>query len=367
MKNIINTQCVNNTKIIFAIPDLGSGGAERVVSILVNNLTEQGWIVEILMMFGRNNIYQINDRIEISELDLFGKSKIDRLLYLRKYLRRQKKAHKNLIVISFQITCLKYLLLSRIGLKIRIVSSERNNPYRNGASTFHKIKNALPYLLSNFCVFQTPAARDYYFLLRDTKCVIIPNPITESSYIWRANLSPARLIMVCRLATQKNIFMALNVIRILKSEFTNIHVDIYGEGPLYSRLLNQIEQMELNENVSLKGLTNNVHEIMAESSVYLSTSDYEGISNSMLEAMSVGLPIISTDCPIGGARMMLNNGAGILVPVGDECIFAKELKELLVNDSKAKVMSAKALEISKSYTPLHVTNRWRDVILKILG
>ena len=99
MKNIINTQCVNNTKIIFAIPDLGSGGAERVVSILANNLTEQGWIVEILMMFGRNNIYQINDRIEISELDLFGKSKIDRLLYLRKYLRRQKKAHKNLIVI----------------------------------------------------------------------------------------------------------------------------------------------------------------------------------------------------------------------------------------------------------------------------
>lgn len=355
----------NHLKLIFAIPDLGSGGAERVVSILTYHLIQKGYDVEILLMFGSEIKYRIHNNVKITNLNLFDFPKNKRIGILRSYLKEQKDSHNNIIVFSFQVTCLKYLLVSKIGLGIKIVSSERNNPYRNGISFWRKMANSIPYILSDFCVFQTPDARKYYNLIRHSKCKVIPNPIVESSYKWQGNNSPGNLIMVCRLAHQKNIPFALRVIDNLKPQFPNIHLNIYGEGPLKATLQQTIVEMNLRSNVTLRGLTNNVQEKMSQSSIFLSTSDYEGISNSMLEAMSVGLPIISTDCPIGGAHMMLSKGAGVLVPVGEELTFTNQLRNLLMDTRMANRLSINAIQESKHYSPQSIANNWSDIILNL--
>ena len=81
----------------------------------------------------------------------------------------------------------------------------------------------------------------------------------------------------------------------------------------------------------------NVQTYIVNASVFVSSSDFEGMSNSMLEAMAIGLPVVCTDCPIGGARMVIkNNINGILTPVGDDRIFADDIIGLLKKSGKSK-------------------------------
>ena len=72
-----------------------------------------------------------------------------------------------------------------------------------------------------------------------------------------------------------------------------------------------------------------MHEKMKSAVIYVSSSNYEGISNAMLEALAIGVPVICTDCPAGGARTYIQDGInGYLVPVGDEDALCEKLNEL---------------------------------------
>ena len=344
-------------KIIFAIPDMGSGGAERVISVLCENFTTQNISVEILMLFGGRRHYQLPPSIKIRELNLLQLSAIKRVYILRNIFKDLNSKDGPISVYAFHDSVLKYLLVASIGFDIRIISSERNNPYVKGKSWFSRLKASIPYLLSSHTVFQTPAARKYYFLPQ-YKCSVIPNPITEAKHAWTGDLSPEKLVSICRLHSQKNIPMSLRAINILKDRLPNIHLDIYGEGNLKDSLHQQIIDMGLSKHVSLQGVTNNVTKVLSESSIFISTSDFEGISNSMLEAMSVGMPVLCTDCPIGGASMMIGDDAGLLSKVGDAEAFAKKLFLLLSDKEMAHKLAANAKSKSKNYSLKTIAQKW---------
>ena len=97
-------------------------------------------------------------------------------------------------------------------------------------------------------------------------------------------------------------------------------------------------------------------------SVFVSSSDFEGMSNSMLEAMAIGLPVVCTDCPIGGARMVIkNNINGILTPVGDDRIFADEIIGLLKNPEKAKRLGKQASELREQLNIKKIAKEWEKL------
>lgn len=349
-------------KIIFIVPDLGSGGAERVVSVLGKEFVEKGISVEIVMLFTDRIQYSLPSSVKIRKMHLLTFPLWHRIKRLRALLKQIKKEDKRTSAFVFQDSCLKYVIAASIGLSIYIVSSERNNPYIKGNSFIQKIKAVLPYLLSSHTVFQTPKARAYYKMLPNKKCSIIPNPITISNNRWKGILLPSKLVSVCRLHEQKNLPMSLEVIDILKKRFPTIHLDIYGEGDLKDMLEQQIKEHHLEENITLCGTTQNVVDKLADASVFISTSDFEGISNSMLEAMSVGMPIICTDCPIGGAEMMLGDDAGILSPIGNSEMFAAKLAKLLLSETYARSLGQRALLKSYKFSPVNIAEKWLSII-----
>lgn len=345
-------------KIIFAIPDLGSGGAERVISILCNRFSSLGYAVEVLLFFGERIHYQLPFNVKTTKLNLLKESFPHRILKLRSVLKFIRKGKEQLIIYAFHDSVLNYLLAAKIGItNLKIISAERNNPYIKGISLFSRIKASIPYFLSSHSVFQTNDAELYYFLPKQ-KCTVIPNPIAESQYKWTGNISPDRLVSVCRLHSQKNIPMSLEIINSLRNQFPNIHLNIYGEGAMKNDIDHLIKQKGLEKHITLKGVTTEVTKILSESSVFISTSDFEGISNSMLEAMSVGMPIVCTDCPIGGASLMLSDGAGILSPVGDVQTFINNLTKVLTNNNLANELAKKAYLTSKKYTPDQIAEKW---------
>ncbi|MGN0308247.1 MAG: glycosyltransferase, partial [Lachnospiraceae bacterium] len=99
-------------------------------------------------------------------------------------------------------------------------------------------------------------------------------------------------------------------------------------------------------------------------SLYILSSNTEGMPNSLMEAMAMGLPVISTDCPCGGPRMLIQHGVnGLLVPVGEVEAMAAAMAEIMGNEEKARKMGMKALEIREKLNPFSVHEQWESYIL----
>ena len=138
---------------------------------------------------------------------------------------------------------------------------------------------------------------------------------------------------------------------------------IYGEGPLKNELQQKIDELGLNDCIHLLGSTRNLHEILANSFMFVSSSDHEGLSNSMLEAMAIGIPVVCTDCPIGGASMFIRNKVnGILTPIKDSDYFFKSMKYVIDNKKLLADMSKEAIKIREDLDASVIAKQWYDII-----
>lgn len=351
-------------KIIFLLPNLYAGGAERVVTVLAGEMVEMEYSVQILLLTDSICQYKVQENVELICLNTKEMSRTDRFKILRNHLKKEL-TNSRVVVIPFQRSCLKHALAASFGLEIPVIATERNDPNMYGSSFWHRVLASIPFILSKMCVFQTQDAANYYILPKHKK-KIIANPITPTDFVWKGNLLDKRIIMACRLDPQKNITMMIDAIELLANAIPDIKVDIYGDGVQRTELEKICIDKSLSDKIKFCGKTQNVLEKMSESSIYVSTSDYEGISNSMLEAMSIGMPIICTDCPIGGARMMLSNGAGVLIPVGDAEQLSNEIKYLLSNMDYASELGHMANERTRQYTSRIIAKSWLDIIYKIV-
>ena len=352
-------------KIVFLIPDMGYGGAERVVSIISKELAGFGHLVDIVCLFGSQVQYEISSKVELLDFSSFNSGLFRRVSHLRGYLKQQKKVNKKIVVIAFQSSCLNTVLLASLFTGVKVVSTERSNPLLKGTSIVDRIKASIPFLLSNLGVFQTPDASNYYRIMPVRKRVVISNPITSTDISWNNIIIPSGLISVCRLHPGKNISMSLAVISKLKKKYPNIHLDIFGSGSIETVLKTEAKDLGVENNVSFKGNTSQVINELSTHSIYVSTSNYEGVSNSLLEAMSVGIPIICTDCPIGGARMMLKDNCGMLSPVNDIESFVNKLDYLLSHPAEALEMAKKAKARTAFYSPSNIAKEWENVIVNL--
>lgn len=105
-----------------------------------------------------------------------------------------------------------------------------------------------------------------------------------------------------------------------------------------------------------------VHERVIKSSMFVSSSDYEGLSNSMLEAMAIGLPTICTDCPCGGARMIIKNGEnGLIVPAGDRVALTEAMKKIAMDQQLSRHLSREAQKIRTELSLDNIAERWESL------
>jgi len=138
---------------------------------------------------------------------------------------------------------------------------------------------------------------------------------------------------------------------------------IYGEGPIEQELKTYTAEKELTEKVIFAGVDENVLQKIRDASMFIITSNFEGLSNALLEAMSIGLPCISTDSPPGGARMIIHNGEnGILVPVGDKDELVKAMNKIVSDTEFAESIGKEALNIRWKISEEVVCEQWENLI-----
>jgi GalNAc-alpha-(1->4)-GalNAc-alpha-(1->3)-diNAcBac-PP-undecaprenol alpha-1,4-N-acetyl-D-galactosaminyltransferase len=355
-------------KITFIIESLEGGGAERVTSILTNKFFDVGLDVNLIILYKKENEYPINKKIK-KYYPTLNKSyfKIFRVLNRMYQVNKLISKLDSEIIISLSMPETNMLLVpSLISKSKRVILSERNDPKNFPKSKIIKGVRSILYMLADNIVFQTNEAKEYFSNLIQSKGSIIPNPIKEDlpqRFLGKRN---KEIINFCRLDTQKNLPMLIDAYEKIYQEYPDYSLSIYGKGPLETELKDYANQKDIGvQKIKFKGHTDNIHNEILESAMFVSSSNYEGISNSMLESLAIGIPTISTDCPVGGARMFIKPFQnGILVPVGDTIALYKAMKEIIMNDELSEKLSQNAVGIREELSVDRVAAKWMCIIEK---
>ena len=258
-------------------------------------------------------------------------------------------------------------ILSNLLLGIPIIVSERNDPNVKPKSFFLRFIRDILYHFSDGLVLQTYDANEYFKRKGFKSTRVIPNPLSPHLIPPYQGKRRKSFVTAIRLDKQKNVDMLLNAFKIASDHLNEFSLEIYGTGPEEERLKQLSNDLGINNKVIFAGFSKNLYEKIKDAYAFVLSSDYEGLSNSMIEALALGLPTISTDHPIGGARMFIQNGYnGILVPVGDATQLANAMVFLASNPQKATQFSKNAIHIRQELDISKIYSKWEDYLYKVM-
>lgn len=357
-------------KIAFVIERLFGGGAERVTAVLMNELCNDAEI-HLVSTYDHNEAdeYPTDARIIKHTIGKPPKNWILLIFQRVMFLRRVLKELDPSCVVSLATARTNILLkLALLGRKTPVILSERNDPKRNPTSKVIRLLRRWIYATCDGLVFQTREAQGFFPTSISKKSVVISNPITGTLPERYDGPRDRRMINCCRLVPQKNLDLLIDAFSDIADEFPDLSLVIWGEGEERARLEQKICDMNMGERIQLPGHSHDIYPEMWKAQLFVSSSDYEGISNSMLEAVALGVPTICTDCPAGGAREVIRNGEnGFLVPVGDREAMANAMRRVLSDQKLADQFSRNGCKLRDDIAPHVIAGKWRDYIDQTVG
>lgn len=349
-------------KIMMVITGMQSGGAERVMATLCNELTKQHQIC-LAIMKSRDSDYVLSDNIEIRTGNVKNKNLIDSVRFTKNTIEEWEPN----IILSFMTKSNIIALLARFGIKhkCKVIIAERANPFYAGK--MFKIVRRFLYPLADGCVFQTKQAQDYYKNILRCESIVLNNPLNPDF-----KLTPyegkrkKKIVTMGRLSPEKNQVLLIRAFARISEKYPEYTVEIYGDGPLREKLENLIRETGVENRVFLMGRKDNVQQFIQDASIFVLPSNSEGMPNALLEAMALGLPSIATDCPIGGPAMIVqNNKNGLLIPMNDEEVLIESLERVICDQKFAEQIGKTARNVTIDFGTEKVCAEWEAYLKKV--
>ena len=349
-------------KIMFYINVLGYGGAERVISNLANQFSDKGYKCVMVTSYSLEAEYELSPGIHRINL-LDSKSQLTGLkknVFLIKKLRDVISIEKPDVMVSFMAEANFRLLIAGIGKKGRKILSVRNSPDKEYAGKKFMLAKLL-FKLADGVVFQTEEAKNVFPKSIRKKSKVIYNQVDDKFY--NVNLQTERngIVTVGRLVEQKNHKLLIESFDLIKDKINDC-LYIYGDGSLKNELENEIRTRKLENRVYLKGVSKQVETELCKYRLFVLSSDYEGMPNSLMEAMATGIACLSTDCKCGGPKELLEKEE-YLYKVNNKKELSFKITELLTDDIKLKNDEIWVKEKSKKYKPQLIFNEWESYLM----
>lgn len=339
---------------------LSDGGAERVASMVANYYAQKGYAVLYLAALCADREYPLDERVEYRYVSVPPCSKVTRVLRRSWAIDKMIRDFGADIAVSFLE---KDALITNLRRTVPLIYSLRIDPARITQKFFRRVITLFSYRRAERIVFQTQGAMDFFKEDIRSHGVIIPNPLTRDLPYWDPHNCEKRIITACRLTRQKNLPMLIKAFALFYANHPEYRLEIYGKGGELSSLQALCRELGMEKVVSFPGHSTQIHSIMATSAAFVLSSDFEGLSNSMLEALAIGVPTICTDCPPGGAREYITDGAnGFLVPVGDVTALAEKLERLANDLALCQRMSWQAAQVRQKLNPDRVLAQWEQAL-----
>lgn len=355
-------------RIGFVIPTMHRGGAERAMSIICNELSRKGHAIVLILTEDSEKINnELDEKITIVNASDESVGFVRKMPHYIANIRHAIVEYNLGIVVSFIVrTNVCSIIASRIA-KVPVVVSERNDPYKIPGNRFAKFIRDIVYNFADGFVFQTKYARDYFKKRIVEKSTIILNPVTdEIDRVIMPDEKEKTIISVSRLFPQKNIPMLIKAFDKIQNLIPEYSLHIYGIGPEEGDLRNMIEKLQLSDRVFLDGMAYDIVQRIANANVFVLTSNFEGLSNALIEAMCVGTCCIATDSPTFGNRELIEDGVnGFIIPMDGIDQLAERLLKTIIDEELNRELSQKAMELRNKVNGNMISGLWEAYLSEI--
>lgn len=348
-------------KIMFSDATLLHGGAERVISILANELVKMGHEVEIFLMYDKPIWYELDSKIKVyNDEEAIGKTNIIRHIIYRHTVFKKTDAE---VIISFLAPVNMINIVSSFFCETRMIVADRNDPrFVPSNAIVRKVRDFL-YRFANGVVVQNTDNKKYFSRAVQKKSTVIFNPIDLGEKRGQAlrTEKKKRIVSVGRLIKQKNQIMLLEAFAEIHKDYPEYTLTIYGEGDYRDILEAKIKETGLEGFADLPGSKKDVFDLISDAELFVLPSDYEGMPNVLIEAMCLGLPVIST--AVSGTSDLVEDGVnGRIVEVGNKEQLEKAMRELLSDESTRNEYAQKAVLVNDRLEVSGIMAQWQKFI-----
>lgn len=390
--------------VMMVIPHMVGGGAERVAAMLLNEFHKNGYDASFLLTSAKREAVINRDLDADIPLILlqehcgkkknrakqFAASALSRLfekaghevpariayqsftaLYQNEItaVRRMLLEKPEMTVVAFSQPAIPIVLLAARGLPNRIVMSERTDPVRLMKKRYGYQFIEKYYDRVDAAVFQTEDAKNTYPPCVSRKGTVISNPIKEGLPEPYSGERKKKITTFCRISAQKNLPLLFEAFAMLHRDHSDYTLRIIGDAMneddrrIKVQLDAFVEAHGLRDAVAFEPFMPSVHGAILPDAMYVNSSDFEGISNAMLEAMAIGMPVVCTDCPIGGAGATIQDGVnGLLVPVQNAQALYGAMKRVIEEPGLAERLSANAAKLRDELKLEAIANKWMELL-----
>jgi glycosyltransferase involved in cell wall biosynthesis len=371
-------------KLMVVIHSLRGGGSERVLINVLKGLDRNEFSIT-LVLYEKILDYQIPEDVELQILDIYASKNIFKLtkgfilkiINLARLIRQGKPDVVFSLLSSTNVTVILARLLSRTKCKVFV--SEHTHPSSNlknevyGGITKGFIKYLYP-KADKIVAVSEGIKEDLIknFNITEKKITVIYNPVDISEiemlsqekvdHPWFQDKLPI-IVSVGRLTKQKGYPYLIGAFCFVR-ESLPCRLLIIGEGEDREKLIKMAKESDFAKDIEFLGFQKNPFKYMKKSSLFVLSSLYEGFPNVLLEAMALGLPIVSTNCPSGPSEILDDKKSGLLVPVKDEHALAKAIVDLLTNRKLKDNLSREAKIRAQFFALTKIIEQYRSIFIE---
>ena len=358
-------------RITLVASSLDVGGTSRVMTILANAWVAMGRPVAIVVLdWPRESFFPLDPRVEVRHLDLISESHgmlsaiLNNLGRVRA-LRRHIGATRPEVVLSFGDRTNVRALLASIGAPWAITVADRTAAQPSSGRPWRWLRRST-YPRADALVIQTEAmTRELAPRLR-ARAVVIPNPVPdlpgEEPGSTPSRAAEHRVVALGRLVPQKGYDTLIDAFAAVAARDPLARLEIWGAGPEEDPLRRQIAALGLAGRAELAGQTDRPLDVLRSATVVALASRVEGFPNVLLEAMSLGRPVVAVDCRYGPAEIVRDGVDGFLVPPGDTAALADAISTVLDLPILQGSMGEAGREVRTRFGVEAIVARWDALI-----
>ncbi len=335
------------------------GGAERVAVYLAEYMKKRKIEVFLITSGKAENEYRAPEGVERINLSQSSNKFLTFAVQMKKINKIIKEKKIDTVLIMGVPLCI-YSIPGCIFTNAKVIVSERNDPSNFAGKRIVKVISRYFMRMADGFVFQTSDAKKYYAGKLKGKGVIIPNPLLAKYLPEQYTGDREKMIVTSgRLIEQKNQKMLIHAFSEISERIPEYQLIIYGEGELRQELENEIIRLNMKGRVLLPGNVSDLHDRIRKASVFVLPSKFEGMPNALIEAMALGLPCITTDCPCGGPRELIEDGVnGVLIPVNSKELLEKAILEVVENPDYTRSLGEAAACIKNKLSVDKIGRQW---------
>lgn len=361
---------MKNKRIAFYLGSLTKGGAERVVTNLAEYFYAKGYQVFVITKLRAEVEYSLSEGITRIIADITKEEERGRIQNLFLRIRKLRKIFKEVnpdVVVSFIGKNNLMSVAATRGTGIPVAVSVRSNPAREIGSGFKRKLYFAMFGMAEGVVLQTTEAIEFFPKSIQKKAIVLQNSLNPE-FIRQPYTGEKRkeIVTVGRIDTNKNQRMMVEAFAPIVEDFPEWTMVFYGDGEERAGLEARVQELGLTDRIIFKGTQSNIPEKIEASSIFVLPSKQEGMPNALIEAMVLGLAVISTDCPCGGPRDLIMSGEnGILIPVDDTKALTEELKHLMEDEQLREKLAQNAVKLIDKVRPEFINAQWEEYLKKI--